>query len=147
MTGGGIKGGIVYGASDDYGYEVASNTWDIHDFQATILNQLGIDHKRLTFRHAGRDYRLTDVSGNVIKEIIAWRWSAGTMMRAARSTAWLPKSIGCAAGQATLLIVKSRCSSSTTCPPLARWTQSTPPAAILRTLLWRRQSLRASGRR
>ncbi len=70
MAGGGVKGGIVYGASDDFGYDVAENACDIHDFQATILNQMGLDHKRLTFRHAGRDYRLTDVSGRVVKDIL-----------------------------------------------------------------------------
>jgi hypothetical protein len=71
LAGGGIKGGITYGESDDYGYEITKNACDIHDFQATILNQLGMDHKKLTYRHAGRDYRLTDVSGKVIREIIA----------------------------------------------------------------------------
>lgn len=71
LAGGGIKGGMVYGASDDFGYDIAENRCDIHDFQATILNQMGLDHKRLTFRHAGRDFRLTDVSGNVIRDIIA----------------------------------------------------------------------------
>jgi hypothetical protein len=71
LAGGGIKGGIVYGKSDDYAYEAASDPCDIHDLQATILNQLGIDHTKLTFRHAGRDFRLTDVSGHVIKAIQA----------------------------------------------------------------------------
>ena len=71
MAGGGIKGGITYGESDDYGYEIAKDQCHVHDLHATMLNQMGIDHKKLTFRHAGRDYRLTDVSGNVIKEIIA----------------------------------------------------------------------------
>ncbi len=71
LAGGGIKGGITYGESDDYGYKVAKNECDIHDFQATILNQLGMDHKKLTYRHAGRDYRLTDVSGRVIRDILA----------------------------------------------------------------------------
>ena len=71
MAGGGVKGGTVYGETDDYGYEVAKDPCDIHDFQATILNQMGLDHKKLTYRHAGRDYRLTDVSGRVIKELIA----------------------------------------------------------------------------
>jgi hypothetical protein len=70
LAGGGIKGGITYGASDDFGYDIAENPCDIHDFQATILNQMGLDHKRLTYRHAGRDYRLTDVSGRVIKDIL-----------------------------------------------------------------------------
>ena len=71
MAGGGIKGGITYGASDDYGYEIASNQCHVHDLHATMLHQLGIDHTKLTYRHAGRDYRLTDVAGHVINEIIA----------------------------------------------------------------------------
>ena len=70
MAGGGIKGGITYGASDDYGYEIAENQCHVHDLHATMLNQLGIDHTKLTYQHAGRDYRLTDVSGHVIKEIL-----------------------------------------------------------------------------
>jgi hypothetical protein len=61
---------MVYGATDEYGYTIATNPVHIHDLQATILNQLGLDHTKLTFRHAGRDYRLTDVSGKVIKDII-----------------------------------------------------------------------------
>lgn len=71
MAGGGIKAGMVYGATDDYGLTIASNPVHIHDFQATILNQLGLDHTKLTFRHAGRDYRLTDVSGHVVKDIVS----------------------------------------------------------------------------
>jgi uncharacterized protein (DUF1501 family) len=71
LAGGGIKGGITYGESDDYGFKPAKHECDIHDFQATILNQLGMDHKKLTYRHAGRDYRLTDVSGRVIRDILA----------------------------------------------------------------------------
>ena len=71
MAGGGVKGGMVYGSTDDYGYTIASNPVHVHDFQATILNQLGLDHTKLTFRHAGRDYRLTDVSGHVIKDIVS----------------------------------------------------------------------------
>jgi len=70
MAGGGIKGGITYGSSDDYGYEIAQNECHVHDLHATMLNQLGIDHTKLTYRHAGRDYRLTDVSGHVIKDIL-----------------------------------------------------------------------------
>jgi len=70
MAGGGVKAGMVYGATDEYGLTIASNPVHIHDFQATILNQLGLDHTKLTFRHAGRDYRLTDVSGHVVKDII-----------------------------------------------------------------------------
>jgi uncharacterized protein DUF1501 len=71
LAGGGVKGGITYGQTDDYGIEVASDLMHIHDFHATILYLLGIDHTRLTFRHAGRDFRLTDVAGNVIKQMMA----------------------------------------------------------------------------
>lgn len=71
LAGGGVKGGITYGRTDDYGMEVAADPVHIHDFHATILHLLGLDHTRLTFRHAGRDFRLTDVAGHVIEEIIA----------------------------------------------------------------------------
>lgn len=71
LAGGGIKGGITYGSSDDYGIDVADNLVHLHDFHATILHLLGMDHTRLTFRHAGRDFRLTDVHGNVVKAILA----------------------------------------------------------------------------
>lgn len=70
MAGGGIKGGITYGKSDDYGYEIAENQCHVHDLHATMLHQLGIDHTKLTYRHAGRDYRLTDVAGHVITDIL-----------------------------------------------------------------------------
>jgi hypothetical protein len=71
LAGGGVKGGFSYGESDDHGCTVAANEVHIHDFHATILHLLGLDHERLTYRHAGRDYRLTDVSGQVVREIIA----------------------------------------------------------------------------
>lgn len=71
LAGGGIRGGMVYGSSDDHGIEVADNLVHLHDFHATILHLLGMDHTRLTFRHAGRDFRLTDVHGNVVKAILA----------------------------------------------------------------------------
>ena len=71
LAGGGVKGGIAYGRSDDYGAKVAENEVHVHDFHATILHLLGFDHKKLTFRHAGRDFRLTDVHGNVVKDILA----------------------------------------------------------------------------
>jgi hypothetical protein len=70
MAGGGVKGGQVYGESDDYGIAVGKDRVHVHDFHATILHLLGLDHERLTFRHAGRDYRLTDVHGNVVYDII-----------------------------------------------------------------------------
>ncbi len=71
MTGGGIKPGIVYGQTDDFSYNVTENPVHIHDLNATILHCLGIDHERLTFRHQGRDFRLTDVHGKVVKDILA----------------------------------------------------------------------------
>ncbi len=71
LAGGGVKGGIVHGATDEYGIDVAENPVHVHDFHATILHLLGLDHEKLTYRHAGRDYRLTDVSGRVVKEILA----------------------------------------------------------------------------
>lgn len=71
MAGGGIKGGTVYGETDDYCYNITENPVHIHDLGATILHQLGIDHERLTYRYQGRDYRLTDVSGNVVKAVLA----------------------------------------------------------------------------
>ncbi len=70
MAGGGVKPGISYGKTDDLGFHVAENPVHIHDLQATILHLLGLDHERLTFRHAGRDFRLTDVHGHVVKEIL-----------------------------------------------------------------------------
>jgi len=70
VAGGGFKAGTVYGQTDDYGLKILSNPVHIHDLQATLLNQLGLDHTKLTFRHAGRDYRLTDVSGRVVKELV-----------------------------------------------------------------------------
>ena len=69
LAGGGIRGGMVYGKSDDFADKVAENEVGVHDLQATILHQLGLDHERLTYRHAGRDFRLTDVHGRVVHEI------------------------------------------------------------------------------
>nr|WP_304948508.1 DUF1501 domain-containing protein [Verrucomicrobium spinosum] len=71
MAGGGIKGGITYGETDDLGYEVARDPVTVHDFHATMLHLLGIDHERLTYRFQGRDFRLTDVAGNIVKGILA----------------------------------------------------------------------------
>jgi hypothetical protein len=71
MAGAGIKGGTIYGATDDYGYRVVDKPVTIHDLHATMLHLLGIDHKQLTFRFGGRDFRLTDVHGNIIKDILA----------------------------------------------------------------------------
>ncbi|MEZ5300312.1 MAG: DUF1501 domain-containing protein [Verrucomicrobiales bacterium] len=71
MAGGGVRGGFSYGATDDLGYAAADQPMSIHDFHATILHLLGLDHERLTFNYAGRDFRLTDVHGKVAKEILA----------------------------------------------------------------------------
>ena len=71
LAGGGVKGGMVYGSTDELGMNVVENPVHVHDFHATILHLLGIDHERLTYRYAGRDFRLTDVHGRVVKEIVA----------------------------------------------------------------------------
>jgi len=71
LAGGGVKGGFVHGATDEYGYRAIEGKVHMHDLHATILHLLGLDHERLTFRHAGRDFRLTDVYGKVVKPIIA----------------------------------------------------------------------------
>jgi hypothetical protein len=71
MAGGGIKGGTVYGATDEFGFEAVENPVSVHDLHATILHLMGLDHERLTYRYSGRDFRLTDVEGNVVRDIIA----------------------------------------------------------------------------
>lgn len=70
MAGGGVKGGMNYGKTDEYGYEAVENKMHIHDWHATVLHLLGLDHEQLTFRYAGRDFRLTDVYGTVAKDIM-----------------------------------------------------------------------------
>jgi hypothetical protein len=71
MAGGGIKPGITYGETDDFCYNIVKDPVHIHDYNATILNRLGIDHKKLTYRFQGRDFRLTDVHGNVVEGLLA----------------------------------------------------------------------------
>jgi hypothetical protein len=71
LAGGGIKGGTVYGATDEFGWKAVENRTSVHDLHATILHCLGFDHEKLTYRYAGRDFRLTDVHGRVIREILA----------------------------------------------------------------------------
>jgi hypothetical protein len=71
LAGGGIKGGLVHGATDPWGWHAVEDVVHVHDLHATILHLMGLDHKRLTYRYSGRDYRLTDVAGNVVREIIA----------------------------------------------------------------------------
>ncbi len=71
LAGGGIKGGVCHGATDEFGYHAVDNIVHVHDLHATILHLLGVEHKRLTYRHQGRDYRLTDIAGEVIRPILA----------------------------------------------------------------------------
>lgn len=71
LAGGGVRGGMVHGATDEFGWHSVIDRVHVHDLHATILHLMGFDHERLTFRHGGRDYRLTDVHGNVVKQILA----------------------------------------------------------------------------
>jgi len=71
LAGGGVKGGHIHGATDEYGFHAVQDKVHVHDLHATILHLMGIDHERLTYRYSGRDYRLTDVYGRVVKEIFA----------------------------------------------------------------------------
>jgi len=71
MAGGGVRGGLTWGATDDMGVSAVENPLDIHDVHATILHQLGLDHERLTYRFGGREMRLTDVHGRVIRDILS----------------------------------------------------------------------------
>ena len=71
MAGGGVKGGISYGATDRFGCSAVEDRVHVHDLHATILHLMGLDHERLTYRYSGRDFRLTDVHGTVVNEIIA----------------------------------------------------------------------------
>ncbi len=71
MAGGGVKGGTIHGRTDDFGFAAVENPVSVHDLHATILHLMGLDHERLTYRYSGRDFRLTDVEGNVVKEILA----------------------------------------------------------------------------
>jgi arylsulfatase A-like enzyme len=71
LAGGAVKGGTIYGATDDFGFKAVEKPVHVHDIHATILYLMGIDHTKLTYRYSGRDFRLTDVSGNVLHELIA----------------------------------------------------------------------------
>ena len=70
LAGGGVRPGIIHGATDEFGYFAADNRVHVHDFNATLLHLLGLDHEKLTYRHAGRDFRLTDVHGHVVKQLV-----------------------------------------------------------------------------
>jgi uncharacterized protein (DUF1501 family) len=69
LAGGGVKGGFTYGSTDDFGFKPVENGVHMHDLHASLLYALGLDHKRLTYRYAGRDFRLTDVYGNVVEPL------------------------------------------------------------------------------
>ena len=70
MAGGGVQGGMAYGATDEFGFAAIENKVHVHDLHATLLHLMGIDHEKLTYRYSGRDFRLTDVHGRVVKEIL-----------------------------------------------------------------------------
>ena len=70
LAGGGVRGGMSYGATDEWGYKAVEDPLEMHDLHATVLHQLGLDHERLTYRSGGRDFRLTDVRGRVVREIL-----------------------------------------------------------------------------
>ena len=70
MAGAGVKAGITYGETDEFSYNITQNPVHVHDFHATLLHLMGVDHEKLTFKHQGRRYRLTDVHGHVVKDIL-----------------------------------------------------------------------------
>ena len=70
MAGGGVKGGVTHGVTDDFGWASVQDPVHVNDLQATVLDVLGLDHERLTHRHQGRDFRLTDVAGRVVRELL-----------------------------------------------------------------------------
>ncbi|MEO0416598.1 MAG: DUF1501 domain-containing protein, partial [Verrucomicrobiota bacterium] len=70
LAGGGVKGGFQYGKTDEFGFQAVENKVHVHDLHATILHLLGFDHEKLTYRYAGRDFRLTDVHGHVVKDLL-----------------------------------------------------------------------------
>jgi len=71
LAGGGVRGGMTYGSTDEFGFAAMENKVHVHDLHATLLHLMGIDHEKLTFRYSGRDFRLTDVHGRVVREILA----------------------------------------------------------------------------
>ena len=71
LAGGGVKGGQVIGATDEFGFAAVEDKVHVHDLHATILHLLGFDHEKLTYRYAGRDFRLTDVHGKVVKQVVS----------------------------------------------------------------------------
>jgi hypothetical protein len=71
LAGGGVKGGMTYGSTDEFGFAAVENKVHVHDLHATILHLMGLDHEKLTFRYSGRDFRLTDVHGKVMHELFA----------------------------------------------------------------------------
>ena len=84
MAGGGIKGGVTYGETDEFSYNITENPVDVHDLHATILHCLGVDHTRLTYKFQGRHFRLTDVHGQVVKDIVSRRRNGSSSSRFSR---------------------------------------------------------------
>jgi uncharacterized protein (DUF1501 family) len=71
LAGGGVRGGMVFGATDEFGFKAVQDRVHVHDLHATMLHLMGLDHEKLTYHYSGRDYRLTDVHGRIVKEILA----------------------------------------------------------------------------
>ena len=95
LAGGGVRGGMAYGATDDFGFKAVENVMHVHDLHATILHLMGFDHEKLTFRHAGRDFRLTDVHGHVVHDIIRyWGGDAPVPFLAYCDPSWGRSSVG-----------------------------------------------------
>jgi hypothetical protein len=88
LTGGGFRPGIHYGQMDEFGYYAQTDKVHLHDLHATVLYQLGIDHERLTYGHGGRDFRLTDVFGRVVDELILWRLGQVEITRSFRPSTY-----------------------------------------------------------
>ncbi len=99
LAGGGVKGGLTHGESDELGFSVARDPVHVHDLQATILHLLGLDHEKLTYRFQGRDYRLTDVHGQVVRDILA-RKSEPNAFKRWPSCLWCSSRRGASGSQA-----------------------------------------------
>ena len=151
LAGGGIKGGTIYGATDDYGYHAVENKVEIHDLHATMLHLLGIDHKRLTYRFGGRDMRLTDVHGEVITGISGLtRWRRISAAYSTTRMCWIwflssqPRKTSCSSDSSTSVMFSvSRGETSRKTPSLShlvtslREIQYSPsPSAEARRIGW-----------
>jgi hypothetical protein len=111
MCGGGVKGGMTYGETDELGYNAVVDPVHVNDLHATMLHQLGIDHERLTFRSQGRDYRLTDVAGRVLRDVLAYRSSftrtPGNFSRGIDRPFWIGRRASAPARSARKVAIRS----------------------------------------